>query len=143
MCIFATSTGLSLSRAVQQFDVGAIDPTTERNHGSVVGWAKARSCAPCQPAAAFGGHASLCPPYDASRRRKSALISATQSAAKEHFRASSVEQHRRTSTSSPTWPRCVNGAIFLGIQIIRVLITGRKYYSSATTALVRQQRFRF
>src|SRR5258706_14834116 len=30
MCIFAASTGLSRSRAVQQFDVGAIDPTTER-----------------------------------------------------------------------------------------------------------------
>ena len=65
--------------------------------------------------------------------------------AKEHFRASSVEQHRRTSTSSPTWPRfCKRGHFSWSTDnLIRVLITRRKYYSSATTALVRRERFRF
>jgi hypothetical protein len=33
---------------------------------STVGWAKARSCAPCPPGYGIGGHASLCPPYDAA-----------------------------------------------------------------------------
>ena len=30
---------------------------------------KARPCAPCPPCEADGGHTSLCPPYDAARRR--------------------------------------------------------------------------
>src|SRR5260370_23087676 len=35
-----------------------------------VGWAKGRPCAPCPPGQGrglFGGHASLCPPYEAPR----------------------------------------------------------------------------
>jgi hypothetical protein len=83
------------------------------------------------------------PPYDASRRRKPALSSETQSTAKEHFTASSVEEHRRTSTSSPTWPRFRKRGHFSWVVqiIIQVPITRRKYYSSATTALARQEPF--
>jgi len=66
------------------------------------------------------------------------LISVTQSMAVEHFRASSVEEHRRTSTSSPTWPRCVNGAIFLGVRIIQMRITRRKRNSPASGAFIRR-----
>jgi len=66
------------------------------------------------------------------------LIYATQSTAAEHFGASSVEEHRRTSTSSPTWPRCVNGAIFIGVQIIQMRITRRKRNSPASGAFIRR-----
>src|SRR5215467_8485023 len=38
-------------------------------------------------------------------------------AIEEPSKASSVEEYRRTSTSSPTWPRCIDGAIFLGVSI--------------------------
>src|SRR5262249_21821681 len=51
-----------------------------------------------------------------------ANFSAPRPSMGEHLNASSVEKHRRTSTSSPTWPRCVNGATFLGI-------TGHKHIS--------------
>src|SRR6266436_2637155 len=89
-------------------------PRQKEKHGRGVGWAK-----PTGPAGAHQGllvgTARKSTPLPTLRRVPSAKIrsnflSATQSSAKEHFTASSVEEHRRTSTSSPTWPRfCKRG----------------------------------